>query len=449
MTMNNTILHYIQQHTSLKILILAGLSFLMYELTSVLLSVILSIGLAFALYPVTRAFGRIKLGKTGMHPSRAAAIILAFVALAIFLAVVVSFIILPLFGQINELLRQLPAYTKQLQGDSLRNILSHQGTGTPMLPSSLESLLTTTITSVTSFLTGAIQHLVDSTVDVVSNLVGLIIVPFLAFYFLKDWHELCRMIVHLFQPTSRPKVSRILTRIGEAISGFVDGMWKLSILAAFCVTVTLLILGVPYPLVFGFVALLSETIPIVGAMMAAIPAIFVAFTSVSPQTAGCVALFYLVYYTIDSHVLQPEIMGRKVNLHPVVILLALLIGGKLFGIIGMLIATPVAAVYRVLYDELWYYDGTEEELRRRAVLERLHGRDGQEAAEALTLEEEVTAEEEAFAESQAERAARVREAAKQIEEEARKRARRVTLAQEEARRAEGLGKGGGGYNDMP
>lgn len=52
-----------------------------------------------------------------------------------------------------------------------------------MLPSSLESLLTTTITSVTSFLTGAIQHLVDSTVDVVSNLVGLIIVPFLAFYF--------------------------------------------------------------------------------------------------------------------------------------------------------------------------------------------------------------------------------------------------------------------------
>lgn len=61
----------------------------------------------------------------------------------------------------------------------------------------------------------------------------------------------------------------------------------------------------------------------------------------------------------------------------------------------------------------------------------------------------MTAEEEAFAESQAERAARVREAAEQIEEEARKRARRVTLAQEEARRAEGLGKGGSGYNDMP
>ncbi|XOQ52640.1 MAG: AI-2E family transporter [Succiniclasticum sp.] len=436
---NNSVVKYIQQHTSLKILVLAVVSILMYEVTSVLLSVILSIGLAFALYPLTRAFGRIRLGKTGMHPSRVAAILLAFVALAVFLAVVVSFIVLPLFGQINELLQQMPAYTKQLQGDSLRNILTHPETGTPMLPSSLESLITSTIASVTSILTEAVQHLVSSTVDIVSNLVGLIIVPFLAFYFLKDWRELCRMIVHLFMPASRPKVGRILTRIGVAISGFVEGMWKLSILAAFFVTVTMLILGVPYPLVFGFIALLSETIPIVGAMMAAIPAIFVAFTSVSPQTAGYVALFYIVYYSIDSHVLQPEIMGRKVNLHPVIILLALLIGGKLFGIFGMLIATPVAAVYRVLYDELWYYDGEEEEFHQRAVLDRMREqRETGKLPDQLTLEEEVTAEEDAFAEIKAEK-----EAAVQMEEEARRTARTVAQEQEEARKPDEMGKWSG------
>ena len=372
---------WILDHFLLVILVIAGIATAAWLLAvrkrldmswymALLLSVILAVGLAFALYPLTRALGRIKLGKTGMHPSRVAAIILAFVAMAIFLGVVVSFIVLPLFGQINELLKQLPQYTKQLQGDSLRSVLTQSGAGMPMLPSSVESLIEQSITSLTGFIASAVQNLVHSTVDIVSNLVGLIIVPFLAFYFMKDWKELCRMIVHLFMPQARPKVGRILTRTGRAISHFVDGMWKLSLLASFCVTITLLILGVPYPLVFGFVALLSETIPIVGAMMAAIPAIFVAFTSASPETAGYVALFYIVYYTIDSHVLQPEIMGRNLNLHPVVVLLALLIGGKLFGIFGMLIATPVAAVYRVLYDELWYYDGEEEEFRHRAVQER-------------------------------------------------------------------------------
>ena len=277
MNMENGIIKYIQQHTFLKVLVTVGLSFIFYELSSLLLSVILAVGLAFALYPLTRALGRIKLGKTGMHPSRVAAIILAFVAMAIFLGVVVSFIVLPLFGQINELLKQLPQYTKQLQGDSLRSVLTQSGAGMPMLPSSVESLIEQSITSLTGFIASAVQNLVHSTVDIVSNLVGLIIVPFLAFYFMKDWKELCRMIVHLFMPQARPKVGRILTRTGRAISHFVDGMWKLSLLASFCVTITLLILGVPYPLVFGFVALLSETIPIVGAMMAAIPAIFVAW----------------------------------------------------------------------------------------------------------------------------------------------------------------------------
>ena len=108
MNMENGIIKYIQQHTFLKVLVTVGLSFIFYELSSLLLSVILAVGLAFALYPLTRALGRIKLGKTGMHPSRVAAIILAFVAMAIFLGVVVSFIVLPLFGQINELLKQLP-----------------------------------------------------------------------------------------------------------------------------------------------------------------------------------------------------------------------------------------------------------------------------------------------------------------------------------------------------
>ena len=358
--MKSTYVHFIQQHTIVKFLIAFVVSAVLYAMSSFLFPILLAIGLAFALYPLTRIFVRLQLGKTGMHPSRVAAIVLAFVVSAIFTVGVVSFVVLPLFGQLNELLAKLPEYSKQMQGDSLLGLLKDPtASGAPLLPSSLEGLLEDAINSIMGFLASVVRNLLNSTVQMVANLVGLVVVPFLAFYFLKDWRQLCHMITDLFTPGARPKVSHVLARIGVAISGYVEGLWKLSLLSALSVTIVLLILGVPYPLVFGLIALVAETIPVIGPMISAIPAIFVAYTATTPNTALLLAVFYIIYYTMDSQMLQPIVMGKKINLHPVVILLALMIGGKLFGILGMLFAMPVAAVYRVLYDELWHYDGEE------------------------------------------------------------------------------------------
>ena len=359
--MKNKYLHYVQQHTVVKFLIAFIVSAILYAMSSFLFPILLAIGLAFALYPLSRAFVRLQLGKTGMHPSRVAAIVLAFIASAIFMGIVISFVVLPLFGQINELIVKLPEYSEQMQGESLLRILKDPSAGVPMLPSNLEGLLNDAINSIMGFLTNVVRNLLNSTVQLVANLVGLIVVPFLAFYFLKDWKVLCNMITDLFTPEARPKASRVLANIGIAISSYVEGLWKLSLLSALSVTIVLLILGVPYPLVFGLIALLAETIPVIGPIISAIPAIFVAYTSTTAHTAFVLAIFYIVYYTVDSQVLQPVIMGKKIKLHPVVILLALMIGGKLFGILGMLFAMPVAAVYRVLYDELWHYNGEDIE----------------------------------------------------------------------------------------
>ena len=359
--MKNKYLHYVQQHTVVKFLIAFIVSAILYAMSSFLFPILLAIGLAFALYPLSRAFVRLQLGKTGMHPSRVAAIVLAFIASAIFMGIVISFVVLPLFGQINELIVKLPEYSEQMQGESLLRILKDPSAGVPMLPSNLEGLLNDAINSIMGFLTNVVRNLLNSTVQLVANLVGLIVVPFLAFYFLKDWKVLCNMITDLFTPGARPKASRVLANIGIAISSYVEGLWKLSLLSALSVTIVLLILGVPYPLVFGLIALLAETIPVIGPIISAIPAIFVAYTSTTAHTAFVLAIFYIVYYTVDSQVLQPVIMGKKIKLHPVVILLALMIGGKLFGILGMLFAMPVAAVYRVLYDELWHYNGKDME----------------------------------------------------------------------------------------
>ena len=249
--MKNKYLHYIQQHTAVKFLIAFIISAILYAMSSFLFPILLAIGLAFALYPLTRMFVRLQLGKTGMHPSRVAAIILAFIASAIFAIIVISFVVLPLFGQINELIVKLPEYSEQMQGKSLLRILKEPSASMPVLPSNVEGLLNDAINSIMGFLTNVVRNLLNSTVQMVANLVGLIVVPFLAFYFLKDWRNLCTMITDLFTPEARPKVSHVLARIGVAISGYVEGLWKMSLLAALSVTIVLLILGIPYPLVFG------------------------------------------------------------------------------------------------------------------------------------------------------------------------------------------------------
>ena len=312
--------------TAVKFIIAILISAVLYWMSNFLLPILLAIGLAFALYPISNAFARITLGKTGMHPSRVMAILLAFIAFIIFVVIVIVFIILPLFAQINELMTRLPDLSSKLQTSSL-DFLDKGQTAYPMLPSSISSLINDTINGVMNFISGMVKNLLASTLQIVANLFGLIVVPFLAFYFLKDWRDLTNMLVNVFTENSRPKVRQVLNHIGSALSAYVSGLWKLSLLAGFCVTIVLFICGIRYSLVFGFIAMLAETIPVVGPIISAVPAIFIAYTY-SPSNTLPLLLFYVLYYTLDGQVLTPVIMGRKIDLHPVIIILALLIRSR-------------------------------------------------------------------------------------------------------------------------
>ena len=210
----------------------------------------------------------------------------------------------------------------------------------PRLPHNIESLFDYITSWLMGFVAAVLRNLLKSTLDIIANLVGLIVVPFLAFYFLKDWRDLRAMLINFFSYEAQPRVAHIIDEIGITLSCYIQGL-----------------LGIHYPLVFGLLAILAEMVPVVGPLIGAVPAVFIAYSQ-SPQSAFYVALFYLVFYQFDANVLMPRIIGRKIDLHPVmhpvILILSLLIGAKLYGILGMLFAVPVAAVYRVLYKELWH-----------------------------------------------------------------------------------------------
>ena len=101
----------------------------------------------------------------------------------------------------------------------------------------------------------------------------------------------------------------------------------------------------------ALIAGIGEMIPIVGPLLAAIPAIAVAFT-VSPALALGVAIFFFIQQQVENHVLVPKVMERQVGVSAVVVIIALLIGGSLLGIVGAILAVPTAAILQVLFEEL-------------------------------------------------------------------------------------------------
>lgn len=342
----------IKTSTWFKLLVAAAISYILYLLAGFMLPVLLAIALAFGLYPLVNVITQVRVAHGMIKLSRAVAIVLSLIGFIIFLIITVGFIVLPLFGQMNDLLVKLPQLTERSNLQSLEAMLQNPQ-AIPTLPSSFDMLTDGIINWAMGFVSTVLRNLLRSSLEIVSNLIGLIIVPFLAFYFLKDWRELRGMAINLFNYDVQERAAKVIDDIGRTLSAYVRGLFKLSLISGFVISVGTAFLGINFPLVLGFWAILAETVPVVGPIMGAVPAVFIAYGQ-SPTAALHVAIFYAVYYQLDANYIMPKIMGAKIDLHPVFVIGSLLVGAKLFGILGMVFAVPVAAVYRVLYKELWH-----------------------------------------------------------------------------------------------
>lgn len=348
----------IRNSTLFKLGFVFGVSFILYLLAPFFLPILLSVALSFALYPLVNFIQSIKLNNQKLSnssfdfsPSYVAAIIISLLGFMMLLTGIVFYLILPLFGQMNDVILKLSVLANR-SDLAVKDVVKNPSI-LPLLPSNIDMLMDDAIHWAMGFVGSAVQNLLESSLGIISNLVGLLIVPFMSFYLLKDWRELRIMFINVFQEEDRALVSHVLDEIGATLTAYVGAMGKLSLLAGISISCGTMVIGVDYPLVLGFWAILAETVPVVGPLLGAVPAVFLAYSK-SQTAAFLVAIFYFVYYQMDANVIMPRLMGKRINLHPVFLIISLLIGAKLFGIIGMVFAVPVAAVYRVLYRELWH-----------------------------------------------------------------------------------------------
>jgi len=183
-----------------------------------------------------------------------------------------------------------------------------------------------------------------------SGISGLLIVFVISFYILSLKNGMNQTIA-VFVPKSRRKVFvKVFAEIIQKMSFWFKGQLFLSFIVGSVTFIGLWIMHVPYALILAVIAGFTELIPIIGPFLGAIPAVIVAFF-ISPVMALIVAVFYIFVQQLENHILVPQVMKRAVGLSPIVVICSMLVGAKLLGILGVILAVPVASAVGVILKE--------------------------------------------------------------------------------------------------
>jgi predicted PurR-regulated permease PerM len=199
--------------------------------------------------------------------------------------------------------------------------------------------------SAASFAGGTVLSVTQS---VVSAVVGFVTIAFMTFFMILEGPTWVDRFLSLLPAESEPRWRSVGRRVSETVSGYVTGNLLISLIAGGSTTLVLLITGVPYALALGLVVAILDLIPLAGATLAGILIVTVAALASGIQAAIVVGVFFVVYQQIENHLLQPLVYGRTVELSPLAVLIAVLVGAEVAGVLGALSAIPVAGTFQIL-----------------------------------------------------------------------------------------------------
>jgi predicted PurR-regulated permease PerM len=324
---------------------LAGL--LIYRIRTILLLILVAGFVALLLNPIVNLLQR------RLFPRRGAAVtIVTILATLVFIGLAVAFGT-PLVTGITNLADHLPTYVANAQHG--KGWIGHLVTkyhiqnwvqrNTPKLITYAQSLSKPALTI------GA---------GALSLLIELLTIFVLVLLLLLEGPKMRRWILSQMTPTRAAAATRLSAEVSQAVTGYMLGNFLTSLIAGIVVFVALMVLGVPYPLLWGLWVALVDFLPMVGGALAGIPTVLFAFTH--SVTAGIVtAVVFLAYQQIENHILNPVIMSKTVRISPLLVLLAILIGASLGSLVGglfggfvaALLAIPFAGALQVLVREAW------------------------------------------------------------------------------------------------
>lgn len=303
--------------------------------------------LFYLLNPLVKMLMKIRIKK--FKVKRPLAIAIVFLLLISVLGLVISFFIPRLIEQIKSLVIGLPGYLSELQRfltnlfnnshiDWLQKVDLHSYMN--KFEGSLTSILKKFILSLTTSLGSVIGTITSVTVTLVT-------VPFILFYMLKDGEKLVPTVEKFFPEHSRSKVARLLHEMSATLSRYISGQMIECLFVGTFSAIGYSMTGIPYALLVGLFAGITNIIPYLGPYIGLMPALFLAFSKSLP-TVFWVIVVCIVVQQLDGNLVYPNVIGKSLHLHPLTIIIILLVAGNIAGLLGMILGVPLYAVIKVV-----------------------------------------------------------------------------------------------------
>lgn len=308
--------------------------------------------------------------------SRAVAVTLVFLLMTLLLALVLIILVPMIERQIVTLIDSLPEYRDWMLGTALPWI--EQRTGYEVVSwldtERLIELIRGHWQQAGGVAATVLAYVSRSGFAILALIINLVLVPILAFYFMRDWDLLVERVAALIPRDHIDTATRLARETSESLGGFLRGQFLVMLGQGAIYAVGMSLVGLRLGLLIGMIAGLISFIPYLGATVG----ILLALVAAIVQTQGfdwqlliLIGVVFTVGQLVESYVLTPRLVGDRIGLHPVAVIFAVLAGGQLFGFLGMLLALPVAAVANVLlryaherytHSRLYAGDGPEIEI---------------------------------------------------------------------------------------
>jgi predicted PurR-regulated permease PerM len=276
---------------------------------------------------------------------RALATLLVFFAVVLALIGIIAVFAVPLSREGTKFAGQLPdLINRARQGKGvIGNLLerTHALTYVQQHQDQLKSLAS----GLTSPAVGVLR-------GVATGVAGALTIFVLAYLLVLEGPKLVAGALNLFPPQRAARIQRVAADCAKSVTGYIVGNVAISVICGVLTYLMLLIMGVPFAGLIALFVAIVDLIPLVGATLGAVVAIIAAFIHSVP--AGIVAVvFFLVYQQLENHLLQPLVFARTVKLNPLTVIVAILIAVELAGILGALLAIPIASMIQVIARDVW------------------------------------------------------------------------------------------------
>jgi predicted PurR-regulated permease PerM len=325
----------IARNTALIYLVIFGLSailYFLYQINSIVLDLVIALFLAIALHPLVQMMVRHRL-------KRVWAAFIAIVGVLIIFGGIAALIAKPLITQAVTLVQNAPAIINQISQNPKLSALENKY---PFLSSLKQSTETNVIKAVTVGVPG---------LSIVGKVAGgfssIVVIVLIMFFMLVDGPDAWQRILKLLKPEQQERYSKLGDKMAKAISGFVSGNLLISLIAGAFSLAMFLLFKVPYAFPLAALVALLDLIPLVGTAIATVAVAVVAFTK-GVLVGVVIVVLLLAYQFVEAHFIQPAVYSRTISLSALLIILASLVGAELGGVIGIILAIPVAAVLQIL-----------------------------------------------------------------------------------------------------